>query len=92
MVMLDQPAICWPKHGEVWVRTGVQVTLLHSFIFVSTVQVRIVSFLHCSEVRQERGSIGGAFARFVRLWDFSVPPTREMCVFQRWCLTCRRHC
>ena len=77
MVMLDQPAICWPKHGEVWVRTGVQVTLLHSFIFVSTVQVRIVSFLHCSAVRQERGSLGGAFARFVRLWNFYACLQRE---------------
>ena len=70
MVMLDQPAIYWPKHGKVWVRMGVQVTLLHSFIFMSTVQVRIVSFLHYSAIRQERGSVGGALARFARLWDF----------------------
>jgi len=59
------------------VRMDVQVTLLHSFIFVSTVQVRIVSFLHCSAVRQERGSLGGAFARFVRLWNFYACLQRE---------------
>jgi len=66
MVTLDQPALCWPKHGEVWVRMGVQVTLLHSFIFVSTVQVRIVSFCIVRQFARN----AGLSARFVRLWDF----------------------
>ena len=82
MVMLDQPAIYWPKHGKVRVRMGVQVTLLHSFIFVSTVQVRIVSFF-CI-VRQFARNAGLSAVHLLGLCGFgifSVPPTRELCLF-----------
>ena len=47
---------------------GVQVTLLHSFIIRVHRPGQNRDFLHCSAAScQERGSIGGVLARFVRL-------------------------